>query len=121
RIAASADVFVQNFRPGVVERLGIGERDLRKIAPEIIYVSISGFGENGPWAHKPAYDPIIQALSDNRLFHGNTWTSRSSAGLEENALRRQVETIRRSGARATPSARPSSATILASIAAADRR
>ncbi|MGA7873347.1 MAG: CoA transferase [Candidatus Binatus sp.] len=72
RIAISADVFVQNFRPGVVERLGIGERDLRKVAPEIIYVSISGFGENGPWAHKPAYDPIIQALSGLTTVQGGS-------------------------------------------------
>jgi crotonobetainyl-CoA:carnitine CoA-transferase CaiB-like acyl-CoA transferase len=63
RIAATADVFVQNFRPGVVERLAIAEDDIRNAAPEIIYVSISGFGEKGPWAAKPAYDPIIQALS----------------------------------------------------------
>jgi crotonobetainyl-CoA:carnitine CoA-transferase CaiB-like acyl-CoA transferase len=63
RIAATADVFVQNFRPGVVERLGIGEHDIRSVAPRIIYASISGFGETGPWASKPAYDPVIQALS----------------------------------------------------------
>jgi crotonobetainyl-CoA:carnitine CoA-transferase CaiB-like acyl-CoA transferase len=76
RIAASADVFVQNFRPGVVERLGIGEHDLRKIAPEIIYVSISGFGEEGPWAHKPAYDPIVQALSGLTTVQGGSDTER---------------------------------------------
>jgi len=76
RIAVGADVFVQNFRPGVVERLGIGERDLRKIAPEIIYASISGFGENGPWAHKPAYDPIIQALSGLTTVQGGSDTER---------------------------------------------
>jgi crotonobetainyl-CoA:carnitine CoA-transferase CaiB-like acyl-CoA transferase len=63
RLAASADVLVQNFRPGVVERLGLGEDDIRKAAPDIIYVSISGFGERGPWIHKGVYDPIIQALS----------------------------------------------------------
>lgn len=63
RIAATGDVLVQNFRPGVVERLRIGEDDIRKVAPDIIYASISGFGENGPWVSKPAYDPIIQALS----------------------------------------------------------
>jgi crotonobetainyl-CoA:carnitine CoA-transferase CaiB-like acyl-CoA transferase len=76
RIAAGADVFVQNFRPGVVERLGIGERDLREVAPEIIYVSISGFGENGPWAHKPAYDPIIQALSGLTTVQGGSDSER---------------------------------------------
>jgi crotonobetainyl-CoA:carnitine CoA-transferase CaiB-like acyl-CoA transferase len=63
RLAASADVLVQNFRPGVVERLGLAEDDIRKAAPDIIYVSISGFGERGPWTHKGVYDPIIQALS----------------------------------------------------------
>jgi crotonobetainyl-CoA:carnitine CoA-transferase CaiB-like acyl-CoA transferase len=63
RLAAGADVLVQNFRPGVVERLGLAEDDIRKAAPDIIYVSISGFGERGPWIHKGVYDPIIQALS----------------------------------------------------------
>ncbi len=63
RLAAGADVFVQNFRPGVAERLGIGEAAIRAAAPEIVYVSISGFGETGPYAAKPVYDPIIQAFS----------------------------------------------------------
>jgi len=63
RLAAGADAFVQNFRPGVAERLGLGEADLRAARPDIVYVSISGFGEVGPWSQKPAYDPVIQALS----------------------------------------------------------
>ena len=63
RLAAEADVLVQNFRPGVVERLGIGEADIRPLAPNLIYVSMSGFGAVGPYAHKPVYDPIIQAVS----------------------------------------------------------
>ena len=63
RLAATADVFVQNFRPGVVERLGIGEPDIRKISPKVIYMSMSGWGEHGPLAQKPVYDPVIQALS----------------------------------------------------------
>ena len=62
-LVASADVFIQNFRPGVVERLGIGEPVLRAVKPDLIYVSMSGWGEHGPFAHKPVYDPIIQALS----------------------------------------------------------
>ena len=53
---------VQNFRP-VYERLGIGFDDIKAVATNIIYVSISGFGERGPWAGRPVYDPIIQALS----------------------------------------------------------
>ena len=63
RLSQSADVLVQNFRPGVVERLGIDEANIRKVAPEIVYVSINGFGEKGPYSHKPVYDPIVQAFS----------------------------------------------------------
>ena len=63
KIAATADVFVQNFRPGVVERLGVGYDDIAKVNPRIVYLSLSGFGEKGPWTHKPVYDPVIQALS----------------------------------------------------------
>ena len=63
KLAATADALVQNFRPGVVERLGIAENDIREVSPKIVYVSMSGFGERGPWSHKPVYDPVIQALS----------------------------------------------------------
>jgi crotonobetainyl-CoA:carnitine CoA-transferase CaiB-like acyl-CoA transferase len=63
RLVAEADVFVQNFRPGVAERMGIGESALREVRPDLIYVSISGFGQEGPFAHKPVYDPLVQALS----------------------------------------------------------
>ena len=63
RLVATADVFIQNFRPGVAERMGIGEAVIRDAAPAIIYVSISGFGERGAYAGKPVYDPLVQALS----------------------------------------------------------
>jgi crotonobetainyl-CoA:carnitine CoA-transferase CaiB-like acyl-CoA transferase len=63
RLAATSDVFVQNFRPGAIERMGLGEDVVREIRPDIVYVSISGFGETGPYAHKRVYDPVIQALS----------------------------------------------------------
>jgi crotonobetainyl-CoA:carnitine CoA-transferase CaiB-like acyl-CoA transferase len=63
KLCETADVFVQNFRPGVVERLGIDEAAVRAVKPDIVYVSISGFGEIGPYAQKPVYDPIIQAYS----------------------------------------------------------
>jgi crotonobetainyl-CoA:carnitine CoA-transferase CaiB-like acyl-CoA transferase len=62
-LAKTADALVQNFRPGVVDRLGIGEGHIRKTAPNLLYVSISGFGDRGPWAGKPVYDPVIQAMS----------------------------------------------------------
>jgi len=63
RLAVSADVFVQNFRPGAIENMGLGPEIIRAINPQILYVSISGFGEKGPYAHKRVYDPVIQALS----------------------------------------------------------
>ena len=72
RLATLSDVVVQNFRPGVVERLGIGEVDLRKLKRDIIYVSISGYGEAGPYSDRPVYDPIIQALSGLASIQGGS-------------------------------------------------
>ena len=63
KLIGTADVLVQNFRPGVMDRLGFGYSDVRAISPNIIYVSISGFGFTGPYKNKPVYDPLIQALS----------------------------------------------------------
>jgi crotonobetainyl-CoA:carnitine CoA-transferase CaiB-like acyl-CoA transferase len=63
RLVARADLFVQNFRPGTVDRMGIGEAALREVKPDLVYVSISGLGETGPYVHKRTYDPVIQALS----------------------------------------------------------
>src|SRR4029077_13392509 len=72
RLAASADVLVQNFRPGVVERLGIDEAAIRAVAPAIVYVSINGCGEAGPFARKPVYDPIVQAFSGLTTVQGGS-------------------------------------------------
>ena len=60
-LALRADVFVQNFRPGVIERLGLGYDALAAANARLIYVSISGFGAEGPYAEKSAYDPVVQA------------------------------------------------------------
>lgn len=62
RMAEWADVVVENFSPGVVNRLGIGYEDLKKYNPKIVYGSISGFGQNGPYKNKPAYDVVCQAM-----------------------------------------------------------
>ena len=62
-LLAGTDVFIQNFRPGVVERLGIDEPTLRAIRPDVIYVSVSGFGDTGPYIDQKSYDYVIQALS----------------------------------------------------------
>ena len=63
RLIACADVLVQNFRPGTTERLGLGEPAMREANPGLIYVSISGVGETGPYVKKRVYDPVIQSLS----------------------------------------------------------
>ncbi|MEQ8827294.1 MAG: CaiB/BaiF CoA-transferase family protein, partial [Parvibaculum sp.] len=62
-LVAGADVFIQNFRPGVADKLGAGEAELRKHNPTLIYCSISGFGNSGPSADRPAFDTVAQAAS----------------------------------------------------------
>ena len=63
RLIGRSDVLVQNFRPQVMERLGLGEPAMRQLNPRLIYVSISGAGDSGPYAEKRVYDPIVQGLS----------------------------------------------------------
>jgi crotonobetainyl-CoA:carnitine CoA-transferase CaiB-like acyl-CoA transferase len=62
-LIASADVYIQNFRPGTAERLGAGKQRLQELNPKLIYCSISGFGASGPYADRPSYDSVAQALS----------------------------------------------------------
>ncbi|RTL67518.1 MAG: CoA transferase [Hyphomicrobiales bacterium] len=63
RLVATADVVVENFRPGVMDKLGLGYEDIRSVKPDIVYCAISGFGQNGPLRNNPAYDQIIQGMS----------------------------------------------------------
>lgn len=63
KLAENCDVVVENFRPGVMERLGIGYTELKEVNPEIIYASISGFGQTGPYVKRPSFDIIAQAMS----------------------------------------------------------
>ncbi len=63
KLAAEVDVVVENFTPGVVTKLGIDYETLKKVNPQIIYCSISGFGQKGPYRNKKAYDPIIQGMT----------------------------------------------------------
>jgi formyl-CoA transferase len=62
-LAKTADVIVENYRPGAVKRLGIDYDSIKAINPKIVYVSISGFGQSGPWAHRPGFDLMAQAMS----------------------------------------------------------
>ncbi len=69
-LVAQADVFVQNFRPGVAERLGIDEDTLRAVNPGLVYVSISGFGDTGPYIDQKSYDYVVQMLSGMAALQG---------------------------------------------------
>jgi crotonobetainyl-CoA:carnitine CoA-transferase CaiB-like acyl-CoA transferase len=71
KLVKDADVVVENFRPGVMERLGLGYKALAEINPRLIYCAISGFGQTGPDALKPAYDQIIQGLSGEMAVNGD--------------------------------------------------
>jgi crotonobetainyl-CoA:carnitine CoA-transferase CaiB-like acyl-CoA transferase len=62
-LVREADVFIQNFRPGTAERLGIGVTPLQELNPRLVYCSISGFGSSGPYSERPSYDSVAQALS----------------------------------------------------------
>lgn len=63
KLVQGADVLVENYRPGVMDRLGLGYDILKAVNPNLIYCAISGFGQDGPWADRPAYDQIIQGVS----------------------------------------------------------
>ncbi|MFD1860270.1 CoA transferase [Aeromicrobium camelliae] len=81
KLIAAADVVVENFRPGVCERLGLSPRELRAQRPDLIWVSISGFGQVGPWKDKPAYDMIVQALSGVMSLTGEPEPGRPAVRL----------------------------------------
>jgi CoA:oxalate CoA-transferase len=69
-LALASDIVVENFRPGVLERLGLGYADLSAAKPSIIWCSISGFGQDGPYRDRPAYDMIVQAMSGGMSLTG---------------------------------------------------
>ncbi len=88
RLLRDADVVVENFRPGVMERLGFGYEQLRELNPRIIMTSISGFGQSGPAAKRPAFDSVAQAMGglmsmtgEGRPVLAGTWVGDYSAGL----------------------------------------
>lgn len=69
-LAREADVFVDNFRPGSLERHGLGYEAVAKVNPRIIYCSISGFGRSGPWSDRAAYDHVVQAMTGMAMMAG---------------------------------------------------
>ena len=81
KLAATADVIVENFRPDVMKRLGLSYEDLSTVNPKLIYCAISGFGQTGPDALKPAYDQIIQGLSGEMAINGDDRLNPLRAGF----------------------------------------
>ncbi|MBB1630544.1 CaiB/BaiF CoA-transferase family protein [Cupriavidus sp. UME77] len=75
KLVQSADVLVENFRPGVMDRLGLGFEALKQIHPKLIYCAISGFGQDGPLSDLPAYDQIIQGMSGVMSITGDPQTA----------------------------------------------
>ncbi len=81
RLALASDIVMENFRPGVLERLGLSADELRKEKPSLIWCSISGFGQDGPYRNKPAYDMIVQALSGGMSLTGEAGGAPVRAGI----------------------------------------
>ena len=81
RLVATTDVLVENFRPGVMDRLGLGYETLKAARPTLIYCAISGFGQTGPWADRPAYDQIVQGASGAMSITGDGDTAPLRAGF----------------------------------------
>jgi CoA:oxalate CoA-transferase len=70
-LVARADVLVENFRPGVMDRLGLGWADAAAVNPRLVYCSVSGFGHSGPWRERPAYDAVVQGMSGIMAITGS--------------------------------------------------
>jgi len=81
RLAASCDIVMENFRPGVLDRLGLGYEALAADNPGLIWASISGFGQDGPYRDRPAYDMIVQAMSGGMSLTGERGGAPVRAGL----------------------------------------
>jgi len=79
-LVKTADVFLQNYRPGVAKRLGVDYESLSKINPKLIYVSISGYGEDGPYLHRPGQDLVLQGMSGAMLSAGREGEPPTAAG-----------------------------------------
>jgi len=80
RLVATSDVFLQNYRPGVAARLGVDYESLKAINPSIVYVSISGYGEDGPYRNRPGQDMLLQAMSGAMLSTGREGEPPQPAG-----------------------------------------
>ena len=80
KLVKEADILVENYRPGVMKRLGVGYEVMSKINPALVYVSISGFGQSGPWAERPGFDLMAQAMSGIMSVTGHAGEGPMRAG-----------------------------------------
>ncbi|MEM1075524.1 MAG: CoA transferase [Pseudomonadota bacterium] len=80
RLVADADVFLENFKPTVAKRLGLGFEDLRAVNPKLVYCSVSAFGQDGPFSNRPSYDHIVQGMSGIMLTTGNEGSGPTKVG-----------------------------------------
>ena len=72
KLAARSDVVMENMRPGVADRLGLGDAQLRKLNPRLIYCSVTAFGSTGPYRDRPGFDPLLQSLAGHMVIQGGT-------------------------------------------------
>ncbi|MBC5767920.1 CaiB/BaiF CoA transferase family protein [Ramlibacter albus] len=93
RIAARSDIVIENFRPGVVKKLGIDYESIRKVKPDIIYASMSGFGQTGPYGKKGGFDIIAQGMSGIMMMTGHPGGRPAKVGIAMNDIACGVTTL----------------------------
>ena len=93
KLAAQADIAIENFRPGVVKKLGIAYEDLKKVNPGIIYASMSGFGQTGPYGRKGGFDIIAQGMSGIMMMTGHPGGRPAKVGIAMNDIACGVTTL----------------------------
>ncbi|NNU42641.1 CaiB/BaiF CoA transferase family protein [Ramlibacter montanisoli] len=92
-LAAQADIMIENFRPGVVKKLGVGYEDVKKVNPGIIYASMSGFGQTGPYGKKGGFDIIAQGMSGIMMMTGHPGGRPAKVGIAMNDIACGVTTL----------------------------
>ncbi len=93
KLVETADILIENYRPGVMKRLGCDYETLRKINPQLVYASISGFGQTGPWAARPGYDLMAQAMAGRELkmaFARKRWFRRKKKSRDGSPMLNRV-------------------------------
>ncbi|HBK4730883.1 TPA: CoA transferase [Klebsiella michiganensis] len=71
KLIAQADILIENFRPGVMDKIGLGYEEARRLNPQLVYASVTGYGTEGPWVKKPGQDLLVQAMSGLTWLNGN--------------------------------------------------